>query len=121
MAKRTAKELAAAQAANRRRQVAKAYAQRDELLVALSKIWPAHLMPTKPTALTAGNDEDWLWSLHLESPHGQLVYPLNNDASALFGHLERLPENTWDGHLAKERSKRLASLRMPASKPIQDI
>lgn len=108
---RTARELAEAQARRRTAQVAKAYAQRDELLVALSKVWPSHLMPTKASALTAGNDEDWLWSLYLDAPCGQLVYPLNNALAAQFSHLDRHRDNEWDGHLAKERSKRLASLK----------
>ena len=110
-APRTAKDIADAQARRRKASVAKAYAQRDELLIALSKVWPAHLMPTKATALTAGTDEDWLWSLYLESPAGQLVYPLNNALAAQFAHLDRHTENAWDGHLAAERSKRLASLK----------
>lgn len=107
---RTAKELAEANARRRRAQMARVYAQRDELLVALSKVWPSVLMPTKREAGVAGTDEDWLWSLRIDAPCGQLVWPLDNVSAGRFGHLDREEANDWDGHIAAERSKRLASL-----------
>lgn len=112
-AARTAKDLAAAQArkvTRLERQAKRAFEERDELLIALSKIWPAHLMPTKAAALIAGTNEDWLWSLCLHSPVGQLAWSLNNDLAARFSHLDRHEHNEWDGHTAEERSNRLARL-----------
>lgn len=113
MVKRTAKQLAEANAKRRRAQMARVYGQRDELLVVLSKLWPAVLMPTKREAAVAGTDQDWLWSLRIDAPMGQLVYPLSNASAALFGHLASEAANDWDGHTAEERSKRLASF-MPS-------
>ena len=101
MAKRTDREVALAS-------TRRAYHQRDELLIALSKVWESHLIPTKLDV--AGSRQDWLWSVCLHAPCGQLVFPVNNVLAAKMGHLERDTANHWDGHTSAERSKRLASL-----------
>lgn len=106
---RTAKELAEAQARQRRARMRRVYDQRDELLVALSKLLPAHLMPTKREATLAGTDEDWLWSLCVHGAE-QMVWPLDNRSAARFSHLPRSTANHWDGHDSKGRSVRLAAL-----------
>lgn len=108
MAKRTVKDLVDAQAEQRRARMRRAYAQRDDLLVALSKLLPAHLMPTKRQAV-AGEAQDWVWSLCIHGAE-QMVWPLDNRLAARFGHLPRSTANHWDGHDHRGRSTRLEAL-----------
>jgi len=114
---RTAKELAEHQAKRRQAQMRRVYDQRDDLLIALTKVLPSHLMPTKRAAVVAGSDDDWLWSVCVHGPE-QLVWPLDNRSAGRFGHLPRSPANHWDGHTSEERSRRID--RLPTCDPPLD-
>ena len=87
---------------------AKVYEERDLLVRALSKVYPAHLMRHKGE--TTGNRKPVVCIVHPEV--GQLCWTLlggDEQAKAQFRHLE-WTDNDWDGHKTADRYARLRSL-----------
>jgi len=83
-----------------------AYAERNKLVCALSKIWPSHL------AAHGGAepwDSQWIYIVCIHSPVGQLTWHIHNSEFSKFEHL-KLESNHWDGHTTEEKYTRLASL-----------
>ena len=80
----------------------KAYAERDELVAFLTRLWPSHL---------AVDPDDLDWPVVcIHSPAGQLTWHVPvREIETIFNHLIVAP-NDWDGHEAVEKYARLAKL-----------
>jgi len=82
-----------------------AYLERNQLVAALSKIYPSGIAKTA----IPGWSEDWHGCVYIDSPVGQLSWHYHDSQAYLFEHL---PEYTkpWDGHTTEEKYERLAKL-----------
>jgi hypothetical protein len=96
-----------------RKQKDAAYAERDKLVAALSKVFPAclgrHADDGQPW------DEDWKWVVYIVLPTGQVSWHIHDSEVPMFSHLRRDPAFPWDGHTTEEKYERLAALASPAS------
>lgn len=91
-----------------------AYRERNQLVAALSRIFPAHLArhPDEDTAW----DDDWRWivCVHIntgmekrfETVQSQATWHIHDSEINLFPHLDEAP-NDWDGHSTEEKYNRL--------------
>jgi len=86
-----------------------AYGERDQLVAALSKMFPASL-ERHPDEDTEWEDE-WRWIVFIELPTGQATWHIHDSELPLFAHLPRETGRTWDGHTTPEKYDRLARLR----------
>jgi len=97
------------------------YSERNQLVLALSKLFPAWLErhPIEETDW----DDDWRWIVFIEIPVGapagtltelgqaeQLTWHINDREQPLFEHLQVRDGNSWDGHTTAEKYARLARL-----------
>lgn len=84
----------------------RAYYERNALVAALSKLFPAWLMKHPP-------DPSWepAWTdiVCIETPEGQLTWHLHESHLHMFAHLVLCPNN-YDGHSTVEKYERLAKL-----------
>lgn len=83
-----------------------AYSERNQLVAALSKLFPASL------ERHAGEDweDDWRWVVFIELPAGQASWHIHDSELVLFGHLQRGLGRKWDGHSTPEKYLRLFRL-----------
>lgn len=80
------------------------YQERDQLVAALSKIYPAHL------SWHEGEWEDgWRNIVCIHGPTGQLTWHIHDDEVPLFAHLTAEPGH-WDGHSTEEKYQRLNAI-----------
>jgi len=84
-----------------------AYAERNRLVAALSKLWPSH-MALHP-ADDASWDDEWRQIVCIHSPFGQLSWHIKDGEEVQFTHLS-VATNDWDGHTTDEKYARLARL-----------
>lgn len=84
-----------------------AYSERDQLVCALSKVWPSHL--ARHSDADTAWDNDWRWIVCIHSPAGQLTWHIHDSERGWFEHLD-VREGDWDGHTTPEKYRRLASL-----------
>jgi len=84
-----------------------AYAERNQLVAALSRLYPSHLMhhPEDPAW-----DPEWLNIVCIHAPCGQLTWHIMTAELPLFSHLEVVSDNHWDGHTTAEKYARLSTL-----------
>lgn len=96
------------------------YYERNQLVLALSKLFPAWLErhPIEETDW----DDDWRWIVFIEIPVAgpdgaahpeQLSWHIHDAERPLFDHLAERPGTSWDGHTTVEKYARLARLRQP--------
>ncbi|SRR5258708_2353400 len=84
------------------------YRERDQLVAALSKLFPAHLTRHE------GDDweDEWRWVVCIHLPTGQATWHIHDSELSLFGHLGRTTiTDHWDGHSTEEKYRRLNGLR----------
>lgn len=81
-----------------------AYKERNLVVSALSKVWPAHL------SIDATQPKRFQYVVCIHSPAGQLTWHFPSGSLHLFIHLETKPSD-WDGHSTEEKYKRLAALQ----------
>lgn len=82
-----------------------AYHERDQVVAALSKCFPAWLSRHEGGEW----DDDWRNIVFLGLPTGQASWHIHDSELPLFAHLQRGAE-TWDGHTTEEKYRRLATL-----------
>lgn len=82
-----------------------AYTERNQVVAALSKLFPAHLARTA----IEGWDPEWHWCVYIMLPTGQVSWHLHESHRPLFAHLSDGPA-IWDGHTTEEKYARLAAL-----------
>lgn len=83
-----------------------AYAERDRLVCALSKLWPSHLARHPDEDVTW--DNDWRWIVCIHGPTGQLTWHIHDNERGWFDHLS-VRDGHWDGHTTDEKYQRLAA------------
>lgn len=89
----------------------RAYAERDRMVAALSKLFPAHLARhTDPDW-----EDDWRTIVCVHLPTGQATWHIHDSERPWFRHLWPDPDCAWDGHSTDEKYERLAALE--ASEP----
>lgn len=98
-----------AEAAERARD--SAYTERNRLVAALSKLYPAGL---KRTAIE-GWDPAWHGCVIIDAPVGQLSWHFHDREAALFAHLGPYT-GEWDGHTTEEKYARLERLTPDAKR-----
>ncbi len=86
-----------------------AYHERNQLVAALSKLFPARLA-RHPNADTTW-DNDWRWIVFIDLPTGQVSWHIHDSEQDMFGHLTSGGPNTWDGHTTEEKYQRVAALK----------
>jgi hypothetical protein len=85
-----------------------AYQERDRLVAALSKIFPAFLERHSEEDKTW--DDDWRWIVFILLPSGQVSWHIHDSELGMFDHVPRLVGHKWDGHTTPEKYERLAKL-----------
>lgn len=85
-----------------------AYTERNRLVSALSKIYPAHL--AEHEANDPNWDPEWMWIVFITLPAGQASWHIHNSELPLFSHL-RVKPNKWDGHTTEEKYARLDAIK----------
>lgn len=83
-----------------------AYSERNKLVAALSKLFPASLEPH------VGEDwgPEWLWVCFIDLPGGQVSWHVMTSELSWFAHLPRNAGRVWDLHDTEEKYRRLDAL-----------
>lgn len=89
-----------------------AYAERDNLVCALSKLFPSTLERHPDSDKTW--DNDWRWIVFVNLPTGQATWHIHDSELAMFDHLPRNTGAIWDGHTTPQKYLRLAALHHAA-------
>lgn len=107
-----------------------AYRERDMLVCALSKLFPAYL--ARHDDSDKEWEDDWRWIVYIEIPvrekvvsgdqhnrvpesewfkttHQQVSWHIHDSEREMFNHLE-VKENNWDGHNTERKYQRLQAL-----------
>lgn len=102
-----------------------AYWERNQLVAALSKVFPSHLCRHPDEDKEWENDWRWIVCIHIPVLHRgpsiavanpdwiedtQVTWHIHDSEKPLFDHLE-VKENHWDGHTTEEKYQRLSTLR----------
>jgi hypothetical protein len=85
-----------------------AYSERDQLVAALSRLFPASLERHYPE--DDDWDDDWRWVVFIDLPTGQASWHIHDSELPMFDHLLRKAGRVWDGHSTEEKYKRLAAM-----------
>jgi len=87
-----------------------AYRERDALVCALSKLFPAWI-GRHPESDTSW-DDDWRWIVFVDAPSGQMSWHIHDSERSMFDHLEWIEddEHKWDGHTTEEKYRRLENI-----------
>ncbi|MCK9513700.1 MAG: hypothetical protein M0R28_21085 [Pigmentiphaga sp.] len=85
-----------------------AYTERNQLVAALTKLFPASL-ERHPEADTEWED-DWRWIVFIDLPAGQASWHIHDSELENFEHLPKNVGRKWDGHTTAEKYTRLAKL-----------
>lgn len=85
-----------------------AYSERNQLVAAFSKLFPASL------ERHVGDpwEDDWRWIVFIDLPTGQATWHIHDTELPRFDHLPRLAGRTWDGHTTEQKYDRLAALQV---------
>lgn len=86
------------------------YKERDSLVAALSKVFPAYL--ARHDENDKDWEKDWMWIVYISLPTGQVSWHIHDSELSMFSHLKQ-GENNWDGHTTEEKYRRLAALQAP--------
>lgn len=84
-----------------------AYTERNALVAALSKVFPASLERHPDSEEW---DDDWRWIVYIDLPTGQVSWHLHNSELSAFDHLLAFQGRSWDGHTTEEKYLRLERL-----------
>lgn len=88
-----------------------AYSERNKLVAALSKLFPASL--ERHPKDDRSWEDDWRWIVMMDLPSGQVSWHVHDSELPNFNHLHREAENyhSWDGHTTEEKYRRLAAIQ----------
>lgn len=84
-----------------------AYSERNKLVCALSKLFPATLERHPDNEPW---EDDWRWIVYINLPAGQASWHIHDSQIKMFNHLERLVGTVFDGHSTDEKYRRLEAL-----------
>jgi len=88
-----------------------AYSERNQLVAALSKLFPSHLLIHPAADVTW--EEGWRTIVCIHLPAGQAAWHFHDSERHLLSHLKDsdVPECAgWDGHTTEEKYQRLSQL-----------
>ncbi len=85
-----------------------AYTERNELVAALSKVFPASL--EHHNAGDTSWDPEWRTIIAIDLPTGQATWHIHDRERGMFAHLLPRVGYAWDGHTTAEKYARLAAL-----------
>ena len=85
-----------------------AYSERNKLVAAMSKLFPASL--ERHPSDDKSWEDDWRWIVFIDLPSGQASWHLHDSELPQFAHLKREVGRKWDGHTNDEKYERLALL-----------
>lgn len=85
-----------------------AYRERNKVVSALSKLFPASLGKHDPEDKEWG--KEWMNIVYIKLPTGQVSWHLHDSDMPLFAHLEYGKE-VWDGHTTEEKYERLLAIQ----------
>lgn len=85
-----------------------AYYERNQLVVALSKIFKSYLgfHPKEDKEW----EDDWRVIVFIELPTGQATWHIHDSERKYFEHLDFRSEAKWDGHSTEEKYNRLRDI-----------
>ena len=83
------------------------YRERNKLVSALSKLFPASLGKQEETDTTW--HKEWMNIVYIKLPTGQVSWHLHDSDLPYFAHLDYGNEK-WDGHTTDEKYDRLSNL-----------
>lgn len=82
-----------------------AYRERNQLVAALSKVFPSVLAPATDA------EPGWSTVVMIQLPTGQVSWHIkDSEIPEFFSHLVRDTNATWDGHTTEEKYRRLNAL-----------
>lgn len=84
-----------------------AYEERNRLVAALTKRFPAYL--ARHPEYDESWEDDWRWIVFVDLPTGQVSWHIHDSERHRFAHL-RVDANRWDGHTTEEKYQRLEAL-----------
>jgi hypothetical protein len=90
------------------------YQERDQLVCALSKLFPSSL--ERHPSEDKNWEDDWRWIVFIDMDGKQLSWHIHDSELFLFAHLPRETGVKWDGHTTPEKYERLAALK-PKQQP----
>jgi hypothetical protein len=82
-----------------------AYAERNQLVAVLARLFPSGI---RRTAIE-GWSEDWHNCVYIDLPTGQASWHYHDREAALFADLP-VYTKPWDGHTSEEKYRRLGAL-----------
>lgn len=85
-----------------------AYSERNQLVAALSKLFPSWMEWHSDEDISW--DNDWRNIVFIELPTGQVSWHIHDSEVSHFQHLRKKAGSSWDGHTTEEKYKRLAAL-----------
>jgi hypothetical protein len=86
-----------------------AYTERNALVAALSKVFPASL--ERHDATDTSWDPEWLTIVAIDLPTGQATWHIHDRERSMFAHLSPRSGYAWDGHTTTEKYARIAALK----------
>lgn len=84
-----------------------AYHERNQLVRALSKLFPS--WTSRHPEEDENWDKDWRWIVFIQLPTGQVSWHIHDSEYTMFSSLPT-KENCWDGHSTEEKYERLNKL-----------
>ena len=82
------------------------YTERNMLVAALSKLFPASLERDAESRFP-----EWVWIVYIDLPTGQASWHVPTSEIHFFDHLLREAGREWDGHTTPEKYGRLFALK----------
>lgn len=83
-----------------------AYSERNRLVAALARIFPASLEPAEGAV-----EPGWSWVVFVDLPTGQATWPIPDKELHFFDGIVRCEGRKWDTHTASEKYGRVHRLR----------
>ena len=78
-----------------------AYSERNKLVAALSKLFPASLERHPDEDIEW--EDDWRWIVFIDLPTGQVSWHIHDPEMSQFAHLVPHQGREWDGHTTEDK------------------
>lgn len=85
-----------------------AYSERNQLVAALSKLFPSWM--EWHSEEDTSWDNDWRNIIFIELPTGQVSWHIHDSEVSHFQHLTKKVGSSWDGHTTEEKYNRVSAL-----------
>lgn len=85
-----------------------AYAERNNLVAALARLFPSSL--ERHPEEDESWEDDWRWIVFIDLPTGQATWHIHDSELEKFSTIPRFAGRTWDGHTTEQKYERLAKV-----------